>query len=272
MSFGIETPTDDIFLLPYNFIWPNYNATPPWYSALAQAEAIVVLAKAHNLTNLQVYKETADGILNSFFVDVKDGGVTHKTNGSGWWYELYADKGSKNPRVLNGMLWSLLAINEYYNLTKDPKAEYLFDQGILALRNNLHLFNDTDGYSFYDALHTPANADYQKLHVSLLGELISLTDDEVLKEYFNNWSQADLTNLSKIQEADIRLDENYIPYVNYGERDGAFLGFQRNPLTVDHVASKYYDKFEEFGDIGYRQAFLNNVNWIVENKILLPVR
>ena len=34
------------------------------------------------------------------------------------------------PRVLNGMMWSLIGINSYYNYTRDPSAKFLFDQGV----------------------------------------------------------------------------------------------------------------------------------------------
>ncbi len=51
--------------------------------------------------------------MNSFYIDVKDGGVTEKSNDKGWWYEEYAGKGGKNPRVLNEMEYTLLGLYDY---------------------------------------------------------------------------------------------------------------------------------------------------------------
>ena len=85
---ALKNNNSDILLLPYKFGWAYYNVTPPWYSSMAQAEALPILIEAYNLTGSQNYLDTANGILNSFFLDVKDGGVTYKTNDSGWWYEL----------------------------------------------------------------------------------------------------------------------------------------------------------------------------------------
>ena len=49
--------------------------------------------------------------------------------------------------------------------------------------------------------------------------------------------------------------------------NGTFVGIQRNPLTVDYIARDYYHKYDEFHDRFFKNAFLNNVNWLVENVI-----
>jgi hypothetical protein len=47
-------------------------------------------------------------LLNSFFVEVKDGGVTYKTPTERWWYEGYAHIGSKEVRNINAMIIDVL--------------------------------------------------------------------------------------------------------------------------------------------------------------------
>jgi hypothetical protein len=125
--------------------------------------------------------------MNSFFAEVKDGGVTYKdlsltslhkndyTNfshsrmkenasevegGAGWWYELFA--GNNNDavvsRVLNGHMFTLLSIYKYYNYTHDEDAKHIFDQGIIALKDNLPLY-DNESFSHYDILKTNPTLD-----------------------------------------------------------------------------------------------------------------
>jgi hypothetical protein len=108
------------------------------------------LIKAHEITGDAKCIDTAHILWNSFFVEVKDGGVTYKTP-TGWWYEEYADIGGKESRVLNGMMYTLLGIHEYYQYNRDNNVKHLFDQGIVALKNNLSLY-DHNGYSYYDIL------------------------------------------------------------------------------------------------------------------------
>lgn len=263
--YGNQANEISVLLLPYNFIWEHYNATPPWYSALAQGEALPILIKAYKLTGMEIYKKTAEGVINSFFVDVKEGGVTHK-EGNAWWYELYASKGSKNPKVLNGMLWTLLALHEYYSLTKDLKAKLLFENGLQALKKNLHLY-DSEKFTYYDVLKTQANYDYHKVHIDLLNKLYSMTGEEIFKNYSQKWAAIPIKKPPHIESPTIYLDEYYIPFVDYGERNGSFIGIQRNPLTVDHVARDYYEKYIEFEDQFFKEAFLNNAKWLVNNAV-----
>lgn len=172
-------------LLEYNFPY-RYNLSPPWHSALAQGLAIQALTKAYKITNNDTYLDATALLLNSFYVDVKDGGITEKTNNSGWWYEEYAGNGSENPRVLNGMMLDLLALHDYNNSTGSKQANYLFNQGVLALKNNIDTY-DNNGSSYYDSLKFPATPFYQKLHVDLLDKLYKITGEPILKKYHDKW-------------------------------------------------------------------------------------
>lgn len=261
--FGSTNNFTNFYLLPYDFNWTHYSATAPWYSALAQAEALPLLVHAYNLTGLKIYNSTAEGILNSFFVEVRDGGVTYKDQ-NGWWYELYSDKGSKNPRVLNGMLWTLMALNQYENITGDPRGKFLFNQGIQSLKSNLDRY-DSKNQSFYDILKKPADFNYHNIHVKLLAELYNITGEKSFLLMSEKWSKMPIKKPSEPYGPTIYLDEYYIPYVDYGIVEGNHVGIQRNPLTVDHVARDYYAKYSEFHDPFFKYAFLNNVNWLVSN-------
>ena len=79
-------------LLKYEFPYHDYNLEPGWHSAIAQGRAIEALISAHNITNDERYIDAAKMLLNSFFIEVKDGGVTYKTADEGWWYEEYPSK------------------------------------------------------------------------------------------------------------------------------------------------------------------------------------
>lgn len=178
-------------ILEYKFQYPLFGLDSPWGSALAQAQALPVLIRAHDITGNARYLELAKMILNSFYVEVKDGGVTYKTPNDGWWYEEYAGNRSVGTGILSGMMHTVLGIHDYYNLTKDPAAKYLFDQGVLALTKNLPRYDYKNGTSSYnDLLGHVASPDRLKINVNLLAQLYALTKQEVFKLYQDKWENS----------------------------------------------------------------------------------
>jgi heparosan-N-sulfate-glucuronate 5-epimerase len=175
----------------FPFPWKNGNHTvePPWRNGMANGEVLSPLIKAYKLTGNKTYLDTAKSLLNSFYIDVKDRGVTYKTPNSGWWFEQYASRNSTaEPRVLSGMIHAILDISEYYKDTNDTSAKFLIGQGILALKNELPKY-DNNGTSFYDRLGWPANSFYKSLHVVQLKQLYELTHEPIFKTYYDKWNK-----------------------------------------------------------------------------------
>jgi len=176
-------------IFEYEFPYPIYNLNPLWHDAMAQGQAIQVLIKAHELTNDGKYLDEAKLLLNAFFVDVKDGGVTYKTEDKGWWYEHYAQKDGKSPRVLNAHIHSLLGVYDYYKYTGDSDAKYIWDQGVLALKNDLPIY-DFDSFSYYDSIGTIVMK-YHNSHVDLTKQMYDLTNENIFLEYHERWKKCD---------------------------------------------------------------------------------
>lgn len=177
----------DYSLLEYKFPYPELNISSPWRSAMAQGQALHVLIRAHKLTGDNKYLIAAKRLLNTFFVEVKGGGVTYKTNDKGWWYEECANNNGIRPRILNGMMYAMLGVYDYYKYTGDPDAGYIFDQGILGLENNLANY-DQGGYSYYDALKEDGGRYYHITHIKLLQILYDITGKSIFKKYHDRWS------------------------------------------------------------------------------------
>ncbi|WP_144728295.1 D-glucuronyl C5-epimerase family protein [Candidatus Nitrosocosmicus arcticus] len=177
----------------YDFPFPPYYLKAPWYSAMAQGAAIQPLLNAYKITHDKVYLTTAKNALNVLFIDINDPcncGVTYKTPGEGWWYEEYANGRENGPRVLNGMMFTLVDIHYYYNFTQDPDALYLFNQGILSLKNNLHNYDKNGTYSSYDKIRGYAPIEYHNVHVCLLNKLYNITNDSIFKQYYESWTKS----------------------------------------------------------------------------------
>lgn len=182
---------DDFVVWEYTFPWEFYNMNPPWISGMAQGLAVEVLGHAYDLTGKQIYKEIADKALRAFLVPIEEGGVTIDT-GNGRWYEEYADIGGKNPRVLNGMIYALQGIYNFWLITGNEEAKMIFDKGVIALKQNLPIY-DAWGWSYYDALGNVASDEYHRIHVEQMKWLYEVTRNPMFADYAADWEN-DLTS------------------------------------------------------------------------------
>jgi hypothetical protein len=170
----------------YNIPSLTYGIPMPWVSGMAQGVGIQTLLLAYNLTKDDKYMITAESALKSFNKEVKLGGVTFKDK-EGWWYGEYAcHNWNKEPRVLNGFIFALLGINDYYKATGDENAKRLFDLGFSDLKSHLADF-DTGSWTNYDSLGLRASRDYHHIHVTILGILYDITGDSEIKMYRDKW-------------------------------------------------------------------------------------
>lgn len=183
-----STTTDIGEIYYYNFPFPLYDMTAPWRSAMVQGQALQVLAKAHELTKKQYYLDFADSLITPLFYSTKDGGVTHKLNDKEWWYEEYSDDHTGKIMVLNGMMYTLLGLHEYYTYTENENAKLLFDKGLTALMENIPNF-DRSGHSYYDILKHKAGGSYHEIHINQLRDLYEITGEEILNEYSLKWNK-----------------------------------------------------------------------------------
>ncbi len=183
-NYSILNDSSYIFYDYYN--WPAYKMTSPWRSAMNQGRAMQAFIRAFEKTRDSVYLDYARRSMNVLYTEVKDGGVTYKDS-SGYWYEEYADDSVPQTRVLNGMIVTLQGLSDYYKLTGDPGARFLFMQGVKAVRNSLPLY-DHNGHSNYDILGKPAKLWYHSFHIRLLEFLYSETRDPLFNEYRVKWS------------------------------------------------------------------------------------
>jgi len=51
--------------------------------------------------------------------------------------------------VLNGFIFGLFGLYEYWMLTKDPEAKFYIDASLTTLQDKLPLFRNPGGISYY---------------------------------------------------------------------------------------------------------------------------
>ncbi len=174
----------------HNFPYPYgiYELEVPWRSGMSQGFGISALNKAYEITSDVSYLEHAKYALNAFFIDVKNGGVTYKDSENDWWFEEYAGAlDGVEPRVLNGAIYAVIDVYEFWKTTGDQDARTLFVKGINGIKNRLDQY-DTGRWTYYDAIGTIAPKHYQGVHIKLTQKLYEITGDKIFLEYSKKWS------------------------------------------------------------------------------------
>ncbi|MCK9556425.1 MAG: D-glucuronyl C5-epimerase family protein [Candidatus Cloacimonetes bacterium] len=177
---------DSIPYLYYDFDYPKYNQKAPWASALTQSVGMNALANRAGMDrNLEVLG-IAENMLRSLDPDVADLSIA-LSDSSIWFMEYPAETPYFS---LSGMMSTLLHLHKYQELTKNPLAQELFDKGFCALTAKLPEF-DYHGYSYYNLDGTKAGRMYHQRHIMLLGKLLEIRQDKVLRYYRDRWQHAD---------------------------------------------------------------------------------
>ena len=102
-----------------------------------------------------------------------------------YWIEEYPVEPPE--QVLNGFIYGIYGVYDYYNLTKDPKAQEIFSAGLTTLKHYLPDFRNPGGMSFYDLKHKRPNQEYHFKHIEQLKMLYKMTGDKFFKEMADNF-------------------------------------------------------------------------------------
>lgn len=184
-DYGFEENTG---LLKHNYGWPRCNIIDYYYSCLSQGRALQVMLAAFKLSGDSIYLANGKRLVMGFFIDIENDGLREVLDDSSWWYEEYASKSVPVPFVLNGMISSVLCLNEFYSVTGDTNAWILSKNGFNAIVKKLPQF-DRNGYAFYDLLGNVCTPLYEKYTISLLKDLQRIKVDSTLDFYQTKWEE-----------------------------------------------------------------------------------
>ncbi|MDQ6780753.1 MAG: D-glucuronyl C5-epimerase family protein [Candidatus Eremiobacteraeota bacterium] len=162
----------------YTFAHPPQISRTRWISGMAQGQLISVALRAFQLTHEPQYFTAAKYSLQLLKKPVSDGG-TLATDANGAWFEEYPQ--SPPTHVLNGDMFALFGVWDYYRVTKDPDAKALFERGIAALREGLAR-SDTGFWGRYDLLHAGlCTRAYMDLEIAQARILTSISGDAAIR-------------------------------------------------------------------------------------------
>jgi len=175
---------NDLWVWIHHFDFPIYNLKAPWVSAMAQGQSISLLLRCYQYSGDDNYLEAASRAINSFFYETSDGGVSSVSN-RGIWFEEYPN--IPNSSVLNGMIFAMLGLYDYYRVTGDKRVSLLIKLSLSSIERNLPEF-DWRRWSRYDLIRPERSSElYHQIHIVQLRILFKLTGGKVFDEYANKW-------------------------------------------------------------------------------------
>ena len=174
-------------------VWEHYYKLPyydfgiPWVHGMAQGLAVSALLRAYNITNKDVFLETARKAYGVFEIAIKGGGVRFVDKNGNIWLEEYGI--SPPAHILNGFIFALFGVYDFFLATKEEKALNLWREGIKTVETNLPQY-DLGYWSLYNLVHEhPAPLMYHTIHINQLSALYSLTGKKIFMQYAAKWEK-----------------------------------------------------------------------------------
>jgi hypothetical protein len=184
-----ETNTAGVWVWNHHFDWEYRSPLrSPWYSGLAQGQGISLLVRAHRETGNAAYLETAERAFVSFTRPTNEGGVSFTDPDGNLWFEEYIV--SPPTHILNGFIWAMWGVYDFFLATQNPAAEQLFRSAVKTLRENLARY-DLGFWSLYEQSGTRlpmvASRFYHSLHIVQLRAMHALTGEPLFASVADRW-------------------------------------------------------------------------------------
>ncbi|GAA1926631.1 hypothetical protein GCM10009775_18530 [Microbacterium aoyamense] len=191
---AIRVPRGDAWWFPYKFPWSydDRRLSPPWWSGMAQGEALSLFTRLAVETGEERWDVAAHATWLSFTQPRAETGPwsTFVRNGS-LVFEEYAKGGVPPLVVLNGHAFAVFGLYDYWKYTGDPEVERYLDGGAQTVLDWMPSIRNPGGISYYCADEAYCqrkfweNSTYHVIHSWQLDTLARITRDPE----FSEWAQ-----------------------------------------------------------------------------------
>ena len=201
LATHLEQNAQGLAVWNHHFNW-EYRDTlkAPWYSALAQGQGISLLVRAHKESGEPRYLDAARQAYASFQQPIDKGGVAFTDESGDLWFEEYIV--FPPTHILNGFIWALWGIYDYFLATRESTAHDLFSRGVRTLLHNLDRY-DLGFWSLYEQSGTRlpmvASRFYHQLHIVQLRVMHRLTGEEAFARVADRWENYARSSTKRIR-------------------------------------------------------------------------
>jgi putative cell wall-binding protein len=157
----------------------------PWWSAMAQGQAISALVRAHKLTGDDSYLWAAQRAFEPFEERAPEGVTTG--NGGELWLEEYPTQVPPT-QVLNGAVFGMWGLWDLYRVTGRDDVKSVFDRAASTLASHLDDY-DEGGIVLYERRSGSwAGGPYTSLQSYQLTTLTDITGDRAFADKADQWA------------------------------------------------------------------------------------
>jgi len=192
---SLEQNSHELWVWNHHFDWEYRDTlTAPWYSGLAQGQGVSLLLRAYAHARSRSedekyqYQSAAEKAFVALTKPVAEGGVLLEDAEKNLWIEEYLV--DPPTHILNGFMWALWGVFDYWLARADAPARKVFDRGVETLIHNVDRF-DTGYWSLYEQSGTRlkmlASPFYHQLHVVQLRVMSKLTGDDRFAAVADRW-------------------------------------------------------------------------------------
>jgi hypothetical protein len=201
LTANLEQNSHGLCVWNHHFDWEYRNTLKaPWYSGLAQGQGVSLLLRAHAHAHSHFedgkyqyqYQRAAEKAFVALTRPIAEGGVLFEDASEDNEKDLWIEEYLVDPptHILNGFMWALWGVFDYWLARSDAPAKDIFDRGVETLIHNLDRF-DTGYWSLYEQSGTRlkmlASPFYHRLHIVQLRVLSKLTADARFAAVAKRW-------------------------------------------------------------------------------------
>ncbi|HOP05772.1 MAG TPA: D-glucuronyl C5-epimerase family protein [candidate division Zixibacteria bacterium] len=181
---------DSALYFPYQFDYRVHGRddaliTKPFFSGMAQGQALSALCRLYSLTSDERYRQLADEVFQTMLRprgEYTPWTVFYDTPGC-FWIEEYVTEPIPS-MTLNGFIFGIYGLYDYWQMTGNADADRLIQEAISTVRNYIPSYRRPGNPSFYGLTFHHYDANYHKLHIRQLRQLTRFTGDP----FFESWA------------------------------------------------------------------------------------
>ena len=153
----------------------------PWFSAMAQGQALSAIVDLYEFTQDEKYRLIADKVYRTFKLRTTESEywVAVADSKEYLWLEEYPMDSFNY--TLNGTVFAIYGVFDYYRINQTDSVKTVLQASITAIHDNILKFRNPGSYSNYCIKHAVPSKEYHKIHVGQLQQLYKMTNEP----YFN---------------------------------------------------------------------------------------